>query len=481
MVVSMERLGEETLREIKLSVADVTDDLPRYAEGFVVAPLVIDDTHDGVLSLVSKIVSLLYNGSYKKIVVRDRDALERLFRLASEYIKQVALHLAIELRVFELDYIVFVVYHDHRITGLAVISRSSLFEDYESDEEARGAVVIMSNERLRAHDIDRVLSKAQDIADFYGSRLGIRVPNIVAVDDVRILNVVLEEQDVIKIRMREDYGKPVTLRIPVVRPLWSVDDLPPRLREDVQTLIIEPLKSSARYAPRGLIIVGPPGVGKSVTAEALAHAVGKSIVRISPSTYRSMWYGMTEKTLHKIFTAVKKRHDVVILVDDADFLVQRLQAIHEAYIAEVNVWLNILQDPSRPFTVMTTNVPDLLDPALIRPGRLDIAMLMGYPDFEMRMRIASRAAKRYSVNVNNSMLGEIARMTRWFTAAEIDALVRMAASKGKGKIDTLSLEWARRRFSINESERRFVQENLRYYTKKIPGLVISYVPRESEI
>ncbi|HIP57058.1 MAG TPA: hypothetical protein EYH02_03195, partial [Ignisphaera aggregans] len=61
----MERLGENTVREIKLSVADISDDLPRYAEGFVVAPLIIDDTHEGVLSLVSKIVSLLYNGSYK--------------------------------------------------------------------------------------------------------------------------------------------------------------------------------------------------------------------------------------------------------------------------------------------------------------------------------------------------------------------------------------------------------------------------------
>jgi len=190
---------------------------------------------------------------------------------------------------------------------------------------------------------------------------------------------------------------------------------------------------------------------------------------------------MTERTLHKIFSAIKKRHDVIILVDDADFLVQRLHAIHEAYIAEVNVWLNILQDPSRPFTVMTTNVPDLLDPALIRPGRLDVAMLMGYPDFEMRKRIAQRAAKRYNVNIDSSLLDEIARMTRWFTAAEVDALIRMAASRGRGKVDIASLEWARRRFSINESERRFIQENLRYYAKKILGLVISYVPKESEI
>lgn len=477
----MERLEESTVREIKLSVADISDDLPRYAEGFVVAPLIIDDTHEGVLSLVSKIVSLLYNGSYRKIVVHDRETLEKVFRLASEYIKQIALHLATELRVFELDFVIFIVYHDHRILGLAVVSKSTPYGDYEADEDGRGAVVIMSSERLRAHEIDKILSRAQDIADFYGSRLGMKVPSIVAVDDVRLLSVVLEEQDVIKIRMREDYGKPVTLRIPVSKPLWCVDDLPPKLREDVQTLIIDPLKSSARYAPRGLIIVGPPGVGKSVTAEALAHAMGKSIVRISPSTYRSMWYGMTERTLHKIFAAIKKRHDIIILVDDADFLIQRLHAIHEAYIAEVNVWLNILQDPSRPFTVMTTNVPDLLDPALIRPGRLDVAMLMGYPDFEMRMRIAQRAAKRYNVSIDSSLLDEIARMTRWFTAAEIDALIRMAASRGRGKIDIAGLEWARRRFSINESERRFIQENLRYYTKKILGLVISYVPKECEI
>ncbi|HDI02233.1 MAG TPA: ATP-binding protein, partial [Ignisphaera sp.] len=422
----MERLGEETLREVKLSVADISDDLPKYVEGFVLAPLVIDDSHEAVLSLVSKIVSLLYNGSYKRVAVRDRDTLERIIRLASEYIKQVALHLAVELRVFELDHIAFIIYHDRKIMGMAVVTRSSMYNDYGDTDESRGAVIIMTSEKLRAYDIDKILSRAQDLAEFYGSRLGMKIPNIIAIDDVRVVNLAIEEQDVVKIRMREDYGKPVTLKIPVLKPLWTVEDLPQKLREDIQTLIIDPMRSGARYAPRGLIIVGPPGVGKSVTAEALAHAMDKSILRLSPSTYRSMWYGMTEKTLHKIFAAVKKRHDLVILVDDADFLVQRLQAIHEAYIAEVNVWLNILQDPSRPFTVMTTNVPDLLDPALIRPGRLDIAMLMGYPDREMRMKISLRAAKRYGVALDSETAIEIARITRWFNAAEIDALIRMA-------------------------------------------------------
>ncbi len=476
----MERLGTQSSSSLKLSSADITEDLPKSYRGIVIAPIVIDDSHEKALLIASRMISLLFNGSYKRMIVKDRESLEKLMRLASEYLKQIVLHLAAELKVFELDYIAVIIVNNRRIEGIGIVTRD-IVEEPEDEGGLRGTVIILTAEKLSANDIDRILDEAQDIAESHALRLGMGIPNLVATDDVRILMLSYEEQDVIKVRIKEDYAKPYTIKIPIVKPHWTVDDLPPKLREDVEVLVVEPIKMSARYAPRGMIIVGPPGVGKSVTAEALANAMNKGLVRIAPSTYRSMWYGMTEKTLHKIFSAIRNRKDVIVLVDDADFLVQRMQAIHEAYIAEVNVWLNILQEPSRPFIVMTTNVPQILDPALLRPGRLDLVVVMGYPDAEMRMRIAMRAARRYGISLDKELAAEIARHTRWFNAAEIDSLVRMAASKGRGRITIESIEWAKRRFSINESERRYIQDNLRYYATKVPGLVISYVPKDSEI
>ena len=482
MVVYMERLSTDSISELKLTAAEITEDLPKYYEGFVVAPLIIDDSHEKVLALVTRLVALLYNGSYKRVSVKDRESLEKLIRLAREYLKQVMIHLAAELKAFELDYLVTIVVYNKRIHGVGVVARGGLLEEGPEDEgESRGIVLIVTSDKLSASEIDRILERAQDIADYYGARLGLGVPNIVEAEDVKVLYLALEEQDVIKVKIKEDYAKPYTIKIPVLKPMWNINDLPDRIREDIEVLVIDPVRSGAKYAPKGMIIVGPPGVGKSVAAEALAHAMNRGLVRIAPSTYRSMWYGMTEKTLYRIFSAIKNRKDVIVLVDDADFLVQRLQAIHEAYIAEVNVWLNILQEPSRPFIVMTTNVPEILDPALLRPGRLDLVVLMGYPDSEMRKKIALRAAKRYGIPLSPSMAEEISRITRWFNAAEIDSLIKMAASKGRGRITSETLMWARRRFAINESERRFIQENLRYYAGKVPGLVISYVPKDSEI
>ncbi|NPA96105.1 MAG: ATP-binding protein [Crenarchaeota archaeon] len=476
----MERLGAQSASTLKLSAADITEDLPKNYRGIVIAPIVIDDSHEKALFLASKMISLMFNGSYKRVIVKDRESLEKLMRLASEYLKQIVLHLAAELKVFELDYVAVIVVNNRRIEGIGVVARD-IVEEAEDEGGLRGTVLILTAEKLSANDIDRVLDEAQDIAENHALRLGMGIPSFVDTDDVRVLMLSFEEQDVIKIRIKEDYAKPYTIKIPITKPYWSVDDLPPRLREDVEILVVEPIRSSARYAPRGMIIVGPPGVGKSVTAEALANAMNKGVVRIAPSTYRSMWYGMTEKTLHKIFSAIRNRKDVIVLVDDADFLVQRMQAIHEAYIAEVNVWLNILQEPSRPFIVMTTNVPQILDPALLRPGRLDLVVVMGYPDLEMRKKIALRSAKRYGIPMDAELAYEIAKHTRWFNAAEIDSLVRMAASKGKGRITIESIEWAKRRFSINESERKYIQDNLRYYATKVPGLVISYVPKDSEV
>ncbi len=288
------------------------------------------------------------------------------------------------------------------------------------------------------------------------------------------------QETALEIRIPEAHTS-IKLRIPIRAPQWSFSDIPPKLRSDLEVAVVKPLKVGAAYAPRGILIVGPPGVGKSVTAEAIASSLGLRIVELRPSIYRSMWYGMTEKALDKILRALSGKKDLLILIDDADFLMGRHISIHETHVSEISILLQYLQQPRRPFVAMTTNSPDLIDPALIRPGRIDVVLFMGYPDREMRKQVIMRCLKRYGVQASEDVVNFLVNITRWFTNAEIDALIRLAASKGSGKLDEESILWARSKFQINESMRRSIQENLIWYSQKFQGIVLSYVPKESEI
>lgn len=272
------------------------------------------------------------------------------------------------------------------------------------------------------------------------------------------------------------------LKIPVRTPQWTIDDLPSQIVEDIKITIVEPARRGLPFAARGAFIVGPPGVGKTVMAEALASALGLKLVELRPSTYRSMWYGATEKTLNVIFQQLNKRKNKLILViDDAEFLMARGFSFHEAHITEVSTVLYHLQRDDRPFTVLTANYPELIDPALIRPGRIDVVIILGYPDKEMRRKAILRHLRNYMIGYDEGVLERLVEVTRWFSLAEINAIVRLAAGRGKGKIGEAEVEWAKKKFNIDISYRRSMQDHLRWWARKMQGIIIPYIPPEEAI
>lgn len=289
-----------------------------------------------------------------------------------------------------------------------------------------------------------------------------------------------EEDKYIEISIPE-FHENMKIKIPIRLSTWSLEDLPLKLKNELETVIIKPVAKAAPYAPRGILITGPPGVGKSVTAEIIASSLKLKMIELRPSIYRSMWYGLTEKILDSILKEIKHRKNSLILLDDADFLVGRHVSFHETHISEITILLRYLQDESRPLTVLTTNVPELLDPALVRPGRIDVVVVMGYPDKEFRKQIALKSTKRYGIDLNPDLLEVIAKLSRWFSNAEVEALIRLAASKGEGNITEESILWARQRFNINEQMRSSIQNQLKWFGEQFQGIAIKYIPSDNEI
>ncbi len=272
------------------------------------------------------------------------------------------------------------------------------------------------------------------------------------------------------------------VRIPVKIPEWGIDDLPPKLVDDIKVAIINPIRKGLPFAARGAFITGPPGVGKSVMAEALASALGLKVVELRPQTYRSMWYGATEKMLNAIFQQViKRRKEIALVIDDAEFISSRKYTIHEAHISEISTVLYHLQRPDRPFTILTANNPDLIDPAILRPGRIDVTIVLGYPDKEMRRKAILKHVKRYKIRIPEYLVDRIVDITRWYSLAEVEAFLRLAAGKGDGKISEAEVEWARRKFNISPTERSSLQDYLRWWASKVQGIVLTYIPKEIEI
>jgi len=205
------------------------------------------------------------------------------------------------------------------------------------------------------------------------------------------------------------------------------------LKEAVEWPITNPegFKRLGIRAPRGILLYGPPGTGKTLLAKAVANESQANFINIKGPSLLSMWVGKSEEGVRKVFERARQVAPCVIFFDEIDALagkrgVEMGTKVTERVLNQLLAEIDGLEGLKDVTIIGATNRPDMLDPALLRPGRFDRVILADVPDEESRAKIFAVHTKNTPL-AKDLDLNELVKQTDGFVGADIEALVREAA------------------------------------------------------
>ena len=213
------------------------------------------------------------------------------------------------------------------------------------------------------------------------------------------------------------------------------------LKEEKDELeeIVDFLKNPAKYnsigarIPKGVILTGPPGTGKTLLAKAVAGEAGVPFFSISGSDFVEMFVGVGASRVRDLFSDAKKNAPCIVFIDEIDAVARRrgtgLGGGHDEREQTLNQMLVEMDGfgVNEGIIVMAaTNRVDILDPAILRPGRFDRKVVVGYPDVRGREEILKVHSKGKPLG-DDVNLEEVARTTAGFTGADLENLLNEAA------------------------------------------------------
>ena len=203
--------------------------------------------------------------------------------------------------------------------------------------------------------------------------------------------------------------------------------------------LVEFLKNPAKYndlgarIPKGVLLVGPPGTGKTLLARAVAGEAGVPFFSISGSDFVEMFVGVGASRVRDLFEQAKKNSPCIVFIDEIDAVGRQRGASLGGSHDEREQTLNQLLVEMDGFganegviMIAATNRPDVLDPALMRPGRFDRQVLVGYPDIKGREDILKVHSKGKPL-APDVVLNTVAKSTAGFTGADLENLLNEAA------------------------------------------------------
>jgi transitional endoplasmic reticulum ATPase len=192
------------------------------------------------------------------------------------------------------------------------------------------------------------------------------------------------------------------------------------------------LYASAKIeAPRGILLSGPPGTGKTLLARALANQCEASFISIKGPELLSKWIGESEKGIREVFRRAKQAAPSIVFFDELDAIAARRGIEIDGHavdrvIAQLLTEMDGIEGRTGVIVVAATNRSDLIDAALLRPGRFDLVVELDYPDDKERCTIFQIHTKDRPVDPDIS-IEELSRLTEGRNGADIEAICRRAS------------------------------------------------------
>ncbi|MBR6877594.1 MAG: ATP-dependent zinc metalloprotease FtsH, partial [Neisseriaceae bacterium] len=242
-------------------------------------------------------------------------------------------------------------------------------------------------------------------------------------------------------------------------------------KEEVQE-IVDYLKAPNRYqslggrVPRGILLAGSPGTGKTLLAKAIAGEAGVPFFSISGSDFVEMFVGVGASRVRDMFDQAKKNAPCIIFIDEIDAVGRQRGAglgggndEREQTLNQLLVEMDGFESNQTVIVIAATNRPDVLDPALQRPGRFDRQVIVPLPDIRGREQILKVHAQKVPLDVSVD-LATLARGTPGFSGADLANLVNEAAlfagRRNKTKVDQSDFEDAKDKIYMGPERRSMV-------------------------
>ena len=210
----------------------------------------------------------------------------------------------------------------------------------------------------------------------------------------------------------------------VVQKIREMIELPLRHPQIFEKLGIE--------APKGVLLHGSPGTGKTLVARAVANETDAHFISLSGPEIIGKFYGESEAKLRSVFEEAERHAPSIIFIDEIEAIAPKREElggekqVERRVVAQLLTLMDGLKSRGKVIVIAATNLPNLLDPALRRPGRFDREIVLPVPDRHGRLQILEIHSRGMPL-AKGSDLSDLARITHGFVGADIEALCREAA------------------------------------------------------